>query len=353
MKKLILTIVYLFLIFNCFAQNIGINNTDPKTALDITGGFRTRADALSATASGVTIPLNKSFIWLEGSPAADFIIDIATGYEDGARMVIYNSTGKTGNIAGGGEELASGKMVEIIWLDGEWRLTNTNLNIYNWSINGNTGTIPAFHFIGNTDNQPLVFKTGNTERMRLTNTGLEMSNEIKPGGVAGTNGQVLQSNGDGTMSWANAAYNNNTRFQVRFEDNTASTNASAPLDFMWYNLNTTDVTIHVPTNTFTINKSGLYHFDVDLEIKVNTVANPTTIPFLNISLAINGSTRSINVGSFVPRKLDDKSQWELNGSKSFDLYIDGSSAITLPYFFANITGTKTIKCIVNGHLINE
>lgn len=353
MKKIVSTIVIVILVINCFAQHVGINNTDPKTALDIAGGFRTRADAFSVTASGVTIPLNKSFIWLEGSPAADFIIDIATGYQDGARMVIYNSTGKTGNIAGGGEELASGKMVEIIWLDGEWRLTNTNLNIYNWSINGNTGTIPAFHFIGNTDNQPLVFRTNNTERMRLTNTGLEMANEIKPGGVAGTNGQVLQSNGDGTMSWANAIQSNNTRFQVRFTDLSASTSAPTPLDFMWYNLNTTDVTINVPTNTFTINKTGLYHFDIDISIRVNTVANPTNIPFLNLFFGVNGSNRNISVGSFMPYKLDDKSQWELRGSKSFDLHIDGPSTITLPYNFSFITGAKTLICILNGHLISE
>lgn len=353
MKKIVSTIVIVIFVINSFAQHVGINNTDPKTALDITGGFRTRADAFSVTASGVTIPLNKSFIWLEGNPSADFIIDIATGYQDGARMVIYNSTGKTGNIAGGGEELASGKMVEIIWLDGEWRLTNTNLNIYNWSINGNTGTIPAFHFIGNTDNQPLVFRTNNTERMRLTNTGLEMANEIKPGGVAGTNGQVLQSNGDGTMNWANAAYNNNTRFQVRFTDLTASTNAAAPLDFLYYNLNTTDVNINVATNTFTINKTGLYHFDIDLYIRVNTTANPTFAPFINFFLSPNGANRVVRIGSFVPYKLDDNTQWELSGSKSYELHITAPSTITMPYILSFTTGTKSLTCNLTGHLISE
>jgi hypothetical protein len=36
-----------------------------------------------------------------------------------------------------------------------------------WDLRGNTGTEPRFNFIGTTDNQPLVFKTGNLERMRL------------------------------------------------------------------------------------------------------------------------------------------------------------------------------------------
>lgn len=38
----------------------------------------------------------------------------------------------------------------------------------NWSITGNSGTVPATHFVGTVDNNTLVFKTNNLERMRLT-----------------------------------------------------------------------------------------------------------------------------------------------------------------------------------------
>ncbi|QIG89340.1 hypothetical protein G6R40_06435 [Chryseobacterium sp. POL2] len=40
-----------------------------------------------------------------------------------------------------------------------------------WKLGGNAGTNPATHFIGTTDNQPLVFKVNNKEHLRITPTG--------------------------------------------------------------------------------------------------------------------------------------------------------------------------------------
>lgn len=40
-----------------------------------------------------------------------------------------------------------------------------------WSLTGNAGTTPGTNFIGTTDNKDLVFKTNNTEWMKLTSTG--------------------------------------------------------------------------------------------------------------------------------------------------------------------------------------
>ncbi|MBA4318736.1 MAG: hypothetical protein C0412_10075, partial [Flavobacterium sp.] len=41
-----------------------------------------------------------------------------------------------------------------------------------WSLTGNAGTNPATNFIGTTGAQDLVFKTNNTERMKVTSAGL-------------------------------------------------------------------------------------------------------------------------------------------------------------------------------------
>jgi hypothetical protein len=41
-----------------------------------------------------------------------------------------------------------------------------------WLLNGNAGTNPAVNFLGTTDAQPLVIRTNNTKRMRVTETGL-------------------------------------------------------------------------------------------------------------------------------------------------------------------------------------
>src|SRR3954466_12375220 len=40
-----------------------------------------------------------------------------------------------------------------------------------WSLTGNSGTNPPTNFLGTTDSKALVFKTGNTERMRINPTG--------------------------------------------------------------------------------------------------------------------------------------------------------------------------------------
>jgi hypothetical protein len=45
------------------------------------------------------------------------------------------------------------------------------INNTRWSLLGNTGTNPANHFIGTTDNQPLVFRTNNSERLRILSNG--------------------------------------------------------------------------------------------------------------------------------------------------------------------------------------
>src|SRR5580765_6186854 len=45
-------------------------------------------------------------------------------------------------------------------------------NAQSWSLTGNGGTTQNTNFIGTTDNKPLVFRTKNLERMRISNNGL-------------------------------------------------------------------------------------------------------------------------------------------------------------------------------------
>jgi len=44
-------------------------------------------------------------------------------------------------------------------------------NAQSWNLTGNTGTTPGTNFIGTTDNQSLIFKINNTEKMRITPEG--------------------------------------------------------------------------------------------------------------------------------------------------------------------------------------
>jgi hypothetical protein len=47
-----------------------------------------------------------------------------------------------------------------------------SVNAQSWSLTGNAGTVQNTNFIGTTDNKPLVFRTKNLERMRISNNGL-------------------------------------------------------------------------------------------------------------------------------------------------------------------------------------
>jgi hypothetical protein len=82
-----------------------------------------------------------------------------------------------------------------------------------WALTGNSGTDPAVNFLGTTDAQPLVIRTNDTERMRVTATGdvgigtsapaqrldvvgnVQFTGALMPAGAAGNAGQVLVSQG--------------------------------------------------------------------------------------------------------------------------------------------------------------
>ncbi len=80
-----------------------------------------------------------------------------------------------------------------------------------WLLTGNTGTNAATNYLGTTDNQPLVFRTGLpvTERMRMTATGNLGINQIAPVERLDIAGAIKQTgtsatNNVGTIRW-NAA----------------------------------------------------------------------------------------------------------------------------------------------------
>jgi hypothetical protein len=108
-----------------------------------------------------------------------------------------------------------------------------------WLTNGNS--ITSGVFLGTTNNQPLIFKTNDIERIRLTETGelgigippserLDVNGNIKfvgalmPNGSAGTSGQVLTSQGSGTPPvWTNITYTETDPNYMSWIDATGST----------------------------------------------------------------------------------------------------------------------------------
>lgn len=152
---------------------VGVNNTDPQAGLDIDGGLRTRTqvEGVNNTTNSVFIPLERSFVWIEGG-TAPFSISVDVEYADGSRLVLFNGTSHDATF--GMVTIPSNKAMEFIKLDGDFRALGASAGGSDgWSTLGNSGSNPLTDFIGTTDNQPLVFKTNNTKRMQI-----ETSNDV-------------------------------------------------------------------------------------------------------------------------------------------------------------------------------
>src|SRR4051812_46248855 len=99
MKKLFLSLAAMIIAVSLFAQtnkNVGINNTDPKTSLDVNGGLSLRIKALplgNGANNDVNISDGYSFYRITGPSAAFSISGLTNGY-DGRVVTLYNSTGK-------------------------------------------------------------------------------------------------------------------------------------------------------------------------------------------------------------------------------------------------------------------
>jgi len=80
----------------------------------------------------------------------------------------------------------------------------TNANV--WSILGNAGTSPAIHYLGTSDNQPLIIKTNSSERMRILsggNVGIGTNNPVQQFSISHASSPVfrLERSGVGMYDW--------------------------------------------------------------------------------------------------------------------------------------------------------
>ena len=174
----------------CFAQNIGISTTgatpNVSALLDI--------DAAPGNNKGLLIPR----VTLVSSTDAVTIATPATS------LLVYH-LGSVG-LPAIGYYYNSGTTIAPVWV----QLLNDGTA---WNVLGNIGTTAGTNFLGTTDLKDLVFKTNNTEWMRILSNGnmgigttspgakLEVQGQIKVvDGLQGV-GKVLTSDAAGLASW--------------------------------------------------------------------------------------------------------------------------------------------------------
>ncbi|NUM49936.1 MAG: hypothetical protein HUU48_02355 [Flavobacteriales bacterium] len=92
----------------------------------------------------------------------------------------------------------------------------TNANV--WSILGNANIIPASHFLGTTDAQPIIFKTSNTERMRILSTGnvgIGTINPLQQFTLSHATSPIFRLERSGLNMFDWEVYSDNTGFHIK------------------------------------------------------------------------------------------------------------------------------------------
>lgn len=145
MKKILLYSL-LSIQISVLAQ-VGVGTTTPRGALDI-----------NSSTQGVVVPTVS---------LVDVLTQTAVNPQGGAipaGTIVYNdaTSGASPNNVGPGL---------YFWNGARWVAFAGSPGGLDWSLTGNTGTAPATNFIGTTDNVELRFRTNNTERLRIGNTG--------------------------------------------------------------------------------------------------------------------------------------------------------------------------------------
>ncbi len=151
MKKITTALLLLSFLASTDAENIGINVTGAAPAasalLDIDGA------TLPANAQrGLLIPR----VALTATNVAAPVAAPATS------LLIYNTA--TAGVAP--NNVLPGF---YYWNSAAW--TPMLAGVQGWTVLGNAGTVPTTNFLGTTDNQDLVVRTNNLERMRVRNNG--------------------------------------------------------------------------------------------------------------------------------------------------------------------------------------
>lgn len=174
---------------------VGIGTTTPNGALDINSsvyGFIPPKVALTST--------------LVAAP----VLNPQTGALVSGTVVWNTATAGTSpnNVAPG----------LYYWNGTKWIALAGSPGGLDWSLSGNSGTVPGTNFLGTTDNVNLNFNTNNTERMRILSGGTVAINNTGSTSAqlqitaAGTNDGVVPSNNDNVANavWARNAHANGT-----------------------------------------------------------------------------------------------------------------------------------------------
>jgi hypothetical protein len=169
--------------------NIGIGTITPNAKLDLNGDMSLSKKAVISTV-GIQNALDRqgaSRIYI--NTIGTVTLNGIAGGVDGLMIFLYTASGttliinnldvtalSTDRIAthtGATVTITARGGASLIYdgATGNWRIYGFADENSSWNSKGNAGTTPVNNFMGTTDNQSLVTRTNNVERMRILNTG--------------------------------------------------------------------------------------------------------------------------------------------------------------------------------------
>ena len=190
---------------------------------------------------------------------------------------------------------------------------------------------------------------GVTERLHV-NGNLNVTGLLKLNGAMGTAGQVLTSKGTANPEWEDAAYGNMTRFSTTFSSSSSSGSVSLTSQ---YNLSPANVTIG--TNSITINKTGLYHFEGVAGTNIRFATVQTKMPVFYLILDVGGVEYHMATVKQMQHTYGTQENYGTSERFSIDLYIVAPMAIRLDQLML-YDGTSVLRTCSgwwNGNLISE
>lgn len=123
MKHFLTSFIMILFLANAIGQNVGINNTDPQTALDIHGKLRIRPSGFEVTSTSITLQsIGEGYFSLNGSPSADFSVTLPSGVK-GTFLLIENTTSFVATV-GTLAQIPSGKSKLFLFGDTGWILAH-------------------------------------------------------------------------------------------------------------------------------------------------------------------------------------------------------------------------------------
>ncbi|ROH97743.1 hypothetical protein [Chryseobacterium daecheongense] len=221
-------------------------------------------------------------------------------------------------------------------------------NAQSWNLTGNLGTNPGTDFIGTTDNQPLVFKTNNTEKVKITPNGRFIFFNVT------TPGQIWDKNLFFGGGYDNPTGFYNTAFGMGSLTQNASGNGNTALGNNTMSLITSgDNNVAIGQNSMRNTQSGSFNTGVGMNALEHFQTGVGNVGLGNSAMGSGGLTGDYNlaVGTSALRYINNGNFNVIVGADSFRAVVSGSNNINVGYSNARYITSGSNNIFIGSNIV--